>query len=170
VDESEPDWGTAICEEAPETAREENVPRLLDAVSPGGQDMQHLLPRPLCRLPQVSVSYLQIPSPLTNSNFPRAKKKAYPDGYPGDEPSSTSTAPIKYSCHKCHQHYPPVPHPKSPEGLALGDTIEPLDCTRCGHSRCASCRRARPRKVKGERTPDPSLVQNLEAKLAALQL
>lgn len=132
--------------------------------------MQHLLSCPLCRLPQVSVSYPQILIHLTKSNCPRAKKKAYPDGYPGDEPSSTSTAPIKYSCHICHLHYPPVPHPQSPEGLALGDTIEPLECARCGHSRCTSCRRARPRKVKGARTPDPSLVQNLDAKLAALQL
>ena len=63
-------------------------------------------------------------------------KKHYPDGYPGDAPSSTSTSPVKYNCHKCNKTYPPVPHPKSPEGLALGGEIEPLECTRCSHQRC----------------------------------
>jgi hypothetical protein len=65
-----------------------------------------------------------------------AKKKYYPDGYPGDAPSATSIAPIKYNCHKCNKTFPPVPHPRSPEGIALGDTIEPLECSRCSHERC----------------------------------
>jgi len=97
-----------------------------------------------------------------------AKKKKYPDGYPGDQHSATSTKPIKYDCHQCLKTFPPVPHPNSPEGLVLGDTIEPLACTRCGHNRCAQCQRAPPRKV--EPAPDPDVWKSVEAKLAALNL
>jgi DNA-directed RNA polymerase subunit RPC12/RpoP len=108
------------------------------------------------------------PSFFCDTNFPRPKKKKYPDGYPGDQPSATSTDPIKYACHRCNKTYPPVPHPNSPEGQALGDTIEPLECTRCGHPRCAECRRAQPQKVEPQ--PDPEVVKSVEAKLAALRL
>lgn len=97
-----------------------------------------------------------------------AKRRKYPDGYPGDEHSATSTSPIKYDCHHCMKTFPPVPHPNSPEGLALGNTIEPLECTRCGHNRCPECERAPPRKVEPE--PDPEVVRSVEARLAELNL
>lgn len=100
-------------------------------------------------------------------NTNSAKKKKFPDGYPGDQFSPTSTAPIRYACHNCTEIFPPVPHPNSPEGLALGDTIEPLECTRCKHQRCFSCERVPPHKV--EPAPDPDVMRSVETKLAALR-
>ncbi|KAG9247699.1 hypothetical protein BJ878DRAFT_146090 [Calycina marina] len=37
-----------------------------------------------------------------------AKKRKYPDGYPGDAPSSNPILPMKYDGHKCNKTYPPV--------------------------------------------------------------
>ena len=55
-----------------------------------------------------------------------AKKNQYPDGYPGDQPSSDPSRPVKFNCHKCNQTYPPV----------LLDDKEALECERCKHQRC----------------------------------
>lgn len=95
-----------------------------------------------------------------------AKRDKYPYGYPGDEPSATGA--IRYTCHLCRKHFPPIPNPSSPEGQELGDDLPRLDCIRCGHTRCDSCPRARPGEV--EPGPDAEIVRTVEAKLTALQL
>lgn len=98
-----------------------------------------------------------------------AKKKKYPDGYPGDAWSSDTSHPVKYSCHKCNKVFPAVPHPDSPEGIALAQSdTEPLICVRCKHPRCSECPRAPPSRV--EPAPDPDVLKSVEAKLAALNL
>lgn len=89
-----------------------------------------------------------------------AKKKHYPDGYPNDAPSSTSTNPIKYACHKCRKAFPAVPHPSSAE---FDPQAKPLECDRCGHERCERCPRASPVKVDIE--PDPDVVRRVEERL-----
>ncbi len=97
----------------------------------------------------------------------RARKKKYPDGYPGDAPSSDTSKPVKYACHKCSKVFPPVPHPDTPEGKAFraGD---PLPCVRCQHPLCGDCPRAPPQKV--EPTPDPEVFKSVQSKLAALNI
>lgn len=95
-----------------------------------------------------------------------AKKKNYPDGYPGDKPSDDITKPVKYACHKCSKVFPPVPHPDSEEGKALAEKNEPLACVRCHHEKCADCQRAKP--VKVEPAPDPEVLKSVQAKLAGL--
>jgi len=55
-----------------------------------------------------------------------AKKKNYPDGYPGDAPSSDMSKPVKFNCHKCNKTYPPV----------LPDDQQMAECERCNHQRC----------------------------------
>lgn len=100
-----------------------------------------------------------------------AKKKKYPDGYPGDAYSATSTAPLKYSCHHCSKVFPAIPHPQSPAGLAAAAAAEPpppLKCVRCGHERCPECARAP--IVRVEPAPDPDVLRSVEAKLAALNV
>jgi len=92
-----------------------------------------------------------------------AKKKRYPDGYPGDQQAANSPI-IKYDCHQCLKPFPAVPNPNTSEGAS----IPPLDCTRCGHTRCSDCKRAPPRKI--DPAPDPEVVRSLEAKLQALRL
>jgi len=96
-----------------------------------------------------------------------ARKKKYPDGYPGDAPSSDTSKPVKYTCHKCNKVFPPVPHPDTPEGKAFraGD---PLPCVRCQHPLCGDCPRAPPQKV--EPTPDPDVYKSVQSKLAALKI
>lgn len=89
-----------------------------------------------------------------------AKKKKFPDGYPGDAPSKDTSIWIKYSCHKCRKVFPPVP-PSS------GDEVK-QNCVRCGHERCNNCTRAPIVKVEYE--PDPEIVKRVEAKLAALNI
>lgn len=91
-----------------------------------------------------------------------AKKKKYPDGYPGDAPSSDVTKPVKYACHQCAKIFPPIPHPDS------GEEQPRLECIRCGHERCQQCQRAPPRRIEPE--PDPEIVKRVEEKLAALNL
>jgi len=98
---------------------------------------------------------------------PRAKKKKFPDGYPGDAPSDDTSKPVKYSCHKCSKVFPPVPHPDSEEGKAQADA-PPLECERCQHPRCSDCTRAAP--VKVEPAPDPDVLKSVQAKLAALNV
>jgi hypothetical protein len=97
----------------------------------------------------------------------RARKKKYPDGYPGDAPSSDTSKPVKYACHKCNKVFPPVPHPDTPEGKAFraGD---PVPCVRCQHPLCDDCPRAPPQKV--EPTPDPEVLKSVQSKLAALNI
>jgi len=98
-----------------------------------------------------------------------AKKKKYPDGYPGDAWSSDTSRPVKYSCHKCNKVFPAVPHPDSPEGIALAQSdSEPLVCVRCQHPRCSECPRAPPSRV--EPAPDPDVLKSVETKLAALNV
>ncbi|KAF4630530.1 hypothetical protein G7Y89_g7610 [Cudoniella acicularis] len=98
-----------------------------------------------------------------------AKKKKYPDGYPGDAPSSDTTKPVKYTCHHCNKNFLPVPHPDSEEANALGDDIPKANCSRCGHQRCQHCPRALPAKVELVEQ-DPELVKRVEAKLAKLNI
>jgi hypothetical protein len=99
-----------------------------------------------------------------------AKKKKYPDGYPGDAFSTNTSIPIKYSCHECSKVFPPVPHPESEEGkaLATNPNAEKQKCIRCGHERCESCRRAPPRKV--DPIVDPDVLKSVEAKLSSLRV
>lgn len=99
-----------------------------------------------------------------------AKKKKYPDGYPGDAFSTNTSLPVKYACSKCSKVFPAVPHPDSDEGKALAadTTAEKQKCVRCGHERCDECSRAPPQKV--EPVPDPEVLKSLEAKLSALRV
>ncbi|KAH7342262.1 hypothetical protein BKA65DRAFT_478159 [Rhexocercosporidium sp. MPI-PUGE-AT-0058] len=98
-----------------------------------------------------------------------AKKKKYPDGYPGDAFSSNTSIPVKYSCHKCLKVFPAVPHPDSEEGMARKESgAEPLACVRCQHPMCSECPRARPTRV--EPAPDPEVLKSVQAKLAALSV
>lgn len=96
-----------------------------------------------------------------------AKKKKFPDGYPGDAYSDDITKPVKYACHKCGKVYPAVPHPDSEEGKAAANAPAP-ECVRCKHPKCESCTRAPPAKV--EPAPDPDVLKSVQAKLAALNL
>jgi hypothetical protein len=89
-----------------------------------------------------------------------AKKHKYPDGYPGDAPSSNPTRPLKFTCHQCTKAFPPIP----PSNI---DSLTP-ECTQCGHQKCAECPRVKPKKVDPE--PDPDVVRSVEAKLAALKI
>jgi len=89
-----------------------------------------------------------------------AKKHKYPDGYPGDAPSSNPTRPLKFTCHHCSKAFPLIP----PSDV---DSATP-ECTQCDHQKCAECPRAKPRKVDPE--PDPDVVRSVEAKLAALKI
>ncbi|KUJ06853.1 uncharacterized protein LY89DRAFT_399097 [Mollisia scopiformis] len=98
-----------------------------------------------------------------------AKKKKYPDGYPGDAPSSNTSLPVKYNCHKCNKTFPPVPHPDSAEGIARRESAEPgPECVRCGHGLCGDCPRAPPGRV--EPAPDPEVLRSVREKLAALSV
>ncbi|KAF8855308.1 hypothetical protein BDZ45DRAFT_746571 [Acephala macrosclerotiorum] len=96
-----------------------------------------------------------------------AKKKKYPDGYPGDAPSSNIDRPVKYNCHKCYKTFPPVPHPDSAEGIAAKEK-EPLECVRCKHPMCSDCPRAPPQRV--EPAPDPEVLKSVREKLATLSV
>ncbi|TVY59696.1 hypothetical protein LSUE1_G009822 [Lachnellula suecica] len=92
----------------------------------------------------------------------RAKRKKYPDGYPGDAPSSNTALPVKYACHRCAKVFPPIPHPGS------GLTQPVLKCVQCEHERCSECPRAPFVKVEPE--PDPEVLRRVQAKLAALHV
>jgi hypothetical protein len=104
---------------------------------------------------------------FTYLTSPSAKKKKFPDGYPGDAYSDDITKPIKYACHRCGKVYPPVPHPDSEEGKAAADAAPP-ECVRCQHPKCDSCPRAAPAKV--DPAPDPDVMKSVQAKLAALNV
>lgn len=132
-----------------------------------------MFPYPLRRLSQGSVSALVF-FPVTSKDeiiiltSPlRAKKKNYPNGYPGDAPSSDTSKPVKYTCHLCTKPFPLAPHPDSTEGKAESQGTRP-ECVRCGHERCEKCPRARPRKVEPD--PDPEIMRMVEAKLAELNI
>jgi hypothetical protein len=92
-----------------------------------------------------------------------AKKKKYPDGYPGDAPSSNPSAPIKYSCHKCSKTFPAIPNPAT-----SGEPTPNLECVRCHHELCKECPRAVP--VKVEPAPDPAVLEKVREKLARLDV
>lgn len=96
-----------------------------------------------------------------------AKKKKYPDGYPGDAPSSDTSKPVKYSCTKCTKVFPPFPHPETPEGKAFAEGDPPL-CVRCKHPWSVDSPRAPPQRV--EPAPDPEVLKSVRAKLAALDI
>jgi hypothetical protein len=96
-----------------------------------------------------------------------AKKKKFPDGYPGDVYSDDISKPVKYACHKCTKVFPPVPHPDSEEGKSAAGAAPP-ECVRCKHPKCESCPRAAPAKV--EPAPDPDVLASVTAKLAALNV
>lgn len=130
-------------------------------------------------MPAASIAVVQtvhgirkFPSPLTSApnilalTTNRAKKKKFPDGYPGDGFSDDITKPVKYSCHKCSKVFPAVPHPDSDEGKTAAEKGEKLECVRCKHEKCADCQRAQPAKV--EPAPDPEVLKSVQAKLAGL--
>jgi DNA-directed RNA polymerase subunit RPC12/RpoP len=98
--------------------------------------------------------------------FSRAKKHKFPDGYPGDAPSSNPNKPIKYACHKCNKNFPPVPNPLSPEGIAWKEKGETIECERCKHPLCGDCKRAKP--VKVEPAVDEDVLERVRVKLAGL--
>ncbi|KAM3069392.1 hypothetical protein ACMFMG_005498 [Clarireedia jacksonii] len=83
-----------------------------------------------------------------------AKKKKYPDGYPGDRPSVTNK---KYACHKCDRTFPVV-----------ADADPPPECMRCKHVKCDMCMIALPRKVVPE--PDQEILNRVEERLKGLSL
>lgn len=117
----------------------------------------------------VSLNFTSSNLVLADAAVRSAKKKKYPDGYPGDAFSTNTSLPVKYSCSKCSKVFPPVPHPDSQEGKDLDASgAEPQICARCGHSRCSECPRAPPRKV--EPTFDPDVLKSLEAKLKSLDI
>lgn len=91
----------------------------------------------------------------TNLRF-RAKKKKYPDGYPGDRPSAINK---KYACHKCDKTFPVADDEKADP---------PPQCTRCKHVKCDLCMIALPRKVVPE--VDPEVLKRVEEKLNGLSL
>ncbi|THV49844.1 hypothetical protein BGAL_0176g00030 [Botrytis galanthina] len=86
-----------------------------------------------------------------------SKKKKYPDGYPGDQPSSTNK---KFACHKCDKTFP---HHSS-----LDPKTSMQECTSCKHVRCDMCMIAVPRKVVPE--PDPEVLRRVEEKLRGLSI
>ncbi|KAI9644913.1 hypothetical protein NHQ30_006947 [Ciborinia camelliae] len=86
------------------------------------------------------------------------KKKKYPDGYPGDQPSPTIK---KFACHKCDKTYPHL-DPSDPS------THEQQECRRCKHIKCDMCTIALPRKVIPE--PDPDVLRRVEEKLRGLAI
>jgi len=94
------------------------------------------------------------------------KKHKFPDGYPGDAPSTNPSKPIKYACHKCNKVFPPIPNPASPEGIAWKESGQTLECERCKHSLCEDCHRAKP--VKVEPMPDEDVLERVRVKLAGL--
>ncbi|KAM0147734.1 hypothetical protein ACHAQE_010007 [Botrytis cinerea] len=86
-----------------------------------------------------------------------SKTKKYPDGYPGDQPSSKIK---KFACHKCDKTFP---HHSSSDPSS---NIQ--ECTRCKHVRCDMCMIAVPRKVVPE--PDPEVLRRVEEKLRGLTI
>ena len=107
------------------------------------KDLCILHPRPLHRLSTRSVSpVLPFPLFILLTRF-SAKKKKFPDGYPGDVYSDDTSKPVKYACHKCSKVFPPLPHPDSEEGKSAAGAAPP-ECVRCKHPKCESCPRAAP--------------------------
>lgn len=94
-----------------------------------------------------------------------AKKKYFPDGYPGDAPSSDPTRPIKYACHKCNKTFPAVPNPADPSYVKPESMPE---CIRCKHELCGDCKRAKPARVEPE--IDPEVLRSVQEKLKALNI
>ncbi len=98
---------------------------------------------------------------LTLDNLHRPKTGKYPDGYPGDTEETFPLAErtlkntrmrVRWECHECKTFF------RSGERT----------CKNCKHERCETCQRIPPKKVKRE--PDPSAVQGLEEKLAAMRV
>ncbi|CAD6446289.1 c8ea486c-09f5-46d7-82ee-dc9163d9bcb0 [Sclerotinia trifoliorum] len=86
------------------------------------------------------------------------KKNKYPDGYPGDQPSSMVK---KFACHKCDKTFPILE--------SSLDLVSPTqECRRCKHIRCDMCKIALPRKVIPE--PDPEVLRRVEEKLRAFSI
>ncbi|KAB2579513.1 hypothetical protein BFW01_g6159 [Lasiodiplodia theobromae] len=101
-----------------------------------------------------------------------AKKKKWPDGYPGDVPGSDTETDaevlpahqrpervwrkprmrIRWSCEHCN-------------ALFMEKT---KTCAGCGHERCPSCVRIPPKKAKKE--PDPAVLRSVEEKLARFKM
>ncbi|KAE9371698.1 hypothetical protein N431DRAFT_492017 [Stipitochalara longipes BDJ] len=155
----------------------EEVPLTMPNPKPNGQPLVRKAPRQRVRRTCCKCETLYATGSKTCANCehgrctdcPRdpAKKKKFPDGYPGDAYSDDITKPVKYSCHKCGKIFPPVPHPDSEEGKAVADAAPP-ECVRCHHPKCESCPRAAPAKV--EPAPDPAVLASVKAKLAALDV
>ncbi|KAK0388576.1 hypothetical protein NLU13_4819 [Sarocladium strictum] len=81
------------------------------------------------------------------------KKDKYPFGYPGDEFGPSSIP--HYECEKCKSLYP--------TNAAHG-----TECKSCGNPKSDASPRAKPRKVEPE--PDPEVLKQIQAKLAALKV
>ncbi|ESZ90915.1 hypothetical protein SBOR_8706 [Sclerotinia borealis F-4128] len=86
-----------------------------------------------------------------------SKKKKYPDGYPGDQPSSIT---LKFACHVCDKTYP-ILDPEIPSS-----SIQ--ECRCCKHVKCDMCKIALPRKVIPE--PDPEVLERVEERLRGLSI
>ncbi|KAH8808919.1 hypothetical protein F5884DRAFT_386433 [Xylogone sp. PMI_703] len=68
------------------------------------------------------------------------KRDKYPNGYPGDIPTTTPRL-ITRSCHYCSHLFPPIPRfPGSADRFSnIGPDGEPIECTNCGHIQCHEC-------------------------------
>ncbi|KAF2143861.1 uncharacterized protein K452DRAFT_268304 [Aplosporella prunicola CBS 121167] len=100
-----------------------------------------------------------------------AKKKKWPDGYPGDAPASESESEpevhrqpkpertwrkprmrVRWQCEDCDTFF----------------VDKSKECANCGHERCPTCTRLPPKKIKKE--PDPETLRAVEEKLARFMM
>lgn len=149
----------------------------------GGPDLERRPPKQRVRRSCHKCQNLFIPATATVcthcqharcTKCPRdpAKKKKWPDGYPGDAAASDTETDaeglpahqrperiwrkprmrIRWSCEQCNS-------------LFMEKT---KTCANCGHERCQSCVRIPPKKAKKE--PDPAVLRSVEEKLARFRM
>lgn len=96
-----------------------------------------------------------------------SKNNKYPDGYPGDQPSSMVK---KFACHKCDKTFPILESVSSSDQVLSTNQLLSTnqECRRCKHVRCDLCKIAVPRKVIPE--PDPEVLRRVEEKLRAFSI
>ncbi|QSZ34370.1 hypothetical protein DSL72_005962 [Monilinia vaccinii-corymbosi] len=97
------------------------------------------------------------------------KKSKYPDGYPGDQPSSLI---IKFACHQCDKTFPPHRDAHRDDGSdpppSPSTSTREQVCRRCKHVRCERCLVALPRRVVPE--PDAEVLRRVEERLRGLKI
>ncbi|KAF4312892.1 hypothetical protein GTA08_BOTSDO11771 [Botryosphaeria dothidea] len=149
----------------------------------GGPDLERRPPKQRVRRHCHKCQNLFVPATATvctHCQHPRctkcprdpAKKKKWPDGYPGDVPGSDTETDaeglpahqrperiwrkprmrIRWSCEQCNSLF-----------MEKAKT-----CGNCGHERCQSCVRIPPKKVRKE--PDPAVLRSVEEKLARFKM